>query len=105
MGVLHFVQPEPFDKLIPPRLPGSARAWTYGSGVAELAVAALLAVPRTRRIGGYAAAALFVGVYPGNLQMAWDWRRRPAQYQAISLGRLPMQADLVRRALRVARDN
>ena len=49
MGVLHFVRPEPFDGLIPPFLPGSARAWTHGSGVAELAVAGLLAVPRTRR--------------------------------------------------------
>ena len=45
MGVLHFVRPEPFDGLIPPFLPGSARAWTHGSGVAELAVAGLLALP------------------------------------------------------------
>ena len=60
MGVLHFVRPEPFDGLIPPFLPGSARAWTHGSGVAELAVAGLLAVPRTRRAGGRAAQALFL---------------------------------------------
>ena len=59
MGVLHLAKPEPFDQLIPPMLPGSARAWTYGSGVAELAVAGLLAVPATRRAGGAAAAALF----------------------------------------------
>lgn len=104
-GVLHFAQPEPFDKMIPPRLPGSPRAWTYGSGAAELAVAALLAMPRTRHIGGYAAAALFVAVYPGNLQMAWDARRRPAKQQAVTVGRLPMQFDLVRRALQVARAN
>lgn len=103
MGIAHFAQPEPFDELIPPALPGSARAWTYGSGVAELAVAGLLAVPATRRVGGYAAAALFVGVYPGNLQMAWNWRHRPWPQQLVSLGRLPMQADLVRRALLVAR--
>ena len=41
-GVLHFVRPKPFDSLIPEQLPGSARAWTYGSGVSELATAALI---------------------------------------------------------------
>ncbi|MEL4505247.1 hypothetical protein AAEX63_11660 [Luteococcus sp. H138] len=103
MGVLHFIRPEPFDQLIPEPLPGTPRAWTLGSGVAELAVAGLLAVPATRRLGGGAAAALFVGVFPGNLKMAMDWRDRPAWQQAIALARLPLQADLVRRARIVAR--
>lgn len=98
MGVLHFAKPEPFDGLIPRDLPGSPRAWTYGSGVAELGVAALLAVPKTRRLGGRAASLLFLGVFPGNVVMAWRWRRRPAVWQLISLGRLPLQADLIRRA-------
>lgn len=102
-GVLHFVKPEPFDDLIPEWLPGAARQWTYGSGVAELAVAALLANPSTRRAGGWAAAGLFLGVYPGNLKMAWDWRGEPAAKQAVSLGRLPLQFDLVARALTVAK--
>ena len=97
-GVLHFVRPEPFDALIPPALPGSPRTWTYGSGVAELAVAGLLAAPRTRRLGGKAAAALFVGVFPGNVQMAYDWRHRPWYWQVVSLGRLPLQAHLVRQS-------
>lgn len=103
MGVLHFVKPEPFDQLIPSALPGTPRQWTYGSGVAELAVAGLLACPKTRRAGGLAAAALFVGVFPGNLQMAWDWRSRRWPWQLVSLGRLPLQGDLIRRALQVAR--
>lgn len=103
-GVQHFRTPETFAPLIPPFLPGSARAWTYGSGVVEMVTAALLAVPRTRRFGGRVAGALFLGVFPGNLQMAWNWRTRPWQAQLISLGRLPLQADLVRRAERIHRD-
>lgn len=103
MGVLHFVKPEPFDQLIPPALPGSARAWTYGSGVAELAVAGLLAAPRTRQAGGAAAAALFVGVWPGNMWMAWRWRHRPLAQQAVAYARLPLQIPMIRSALRVAR--
>lgn len=103
-GVLHFAKPQPFDRLIPPWLPGSARAWTYGSGVAELSVAMLLALPATRRLGGRAATLLFAGVFPGNVQMAWDWRRRSWPWQLVSLGRLPLQADLIRRAELVHRE-
>ncbi|MDN5564617.1 putative membrane protein [Luteococcus japonicus] len=102
-GVLHLVRPEPFDGLIPSQLPGTARAWTLGSGVAELAVAGLLANPATRSVGGRAAEALFVGVFPGNLKMAWDWRGESPAKRAIALGRLPLQLDLVARARTVAR--
>ncbi len=106
-GVLHFVSPRFFEPLIPPQLTSvaSRRDWVYASGAGELACAAALAVPRTRRAGGYASAALFVGVFPGNIQMAVDYRRRgrPAWQQAIAYGRLPLQVPLVLAALRAAR--
>jgi uncharacterized membrane protein len=104
MGVLHFVAPKQFDALIPPELPGSRRTWTYGSGVAELAVAGLLADRRTRALGGAAATALFVGVFPGNLQMARAWRGRPVwPYQVIAWGRLPLQIPMILAADRIRR--
>lgn len=104
MGTAHFVAPAGFDALIPPRLPGTARAWTYGSGAAELAVAALLAAPRTRRLGGRAAVALYLGVWPGNLQMAWDWRHEDTLRKAVAWGRVPLQLPLIRAAARVAKN-
>ncbi|MBO4204912.1 MauE/DoxX family redox-associated membrane protein [Micromonospora echinofusca] len=102
-GVTHFARPRFYDPIVPPALPGPARFWTYASGVAELAVAAAVAHPRTRRAGGLAAAALFAAVFPANVQMARDWRhRRPAQ-RAVAYGRLPLQAPLIWWGLRVAR--
>jgi uncharacterized membrane protein len=105
-GTLHFLVPKPFDRLIPRELPGSARMWTYASGVAELGTALLIAVPRTRRLGGLLAALLFVAVFPGNVKMALDYRRKrkPLPQQAIAFARLPVQWPLVAWALRV-RDN
>ncbi|HSK58583.1 MAG TPA: hypothetical protein VK935_05965 [Actinomycetospora sp.] len=104
MGVLHGVVPQPFDTIVPPWLPGSARSWTYASGVAELVVGAAVAAPRTRRLGALAAAALFVAVFPANVQMAWDWRRRPWPYRAAAYARLPLQVPMVAHALRVRRE-
>ncbi len=104
MGVLHFAVPKPFDGLIPRSLPGSRRAWTYGSGVAELAVAAAVATPRTRRLGGLAAALLFLGVFPGNVKMAVDAASAPLPRRAIAWARLPLQWPLIAWALKV-RDN
>lgn len=102
-GVLHFALAEPFDTLIPDWLPGSARAWTYGSGVVELATAPLVAAPATRRRGALLAAGLFVGVFPGNVKMAVDWADRSTIEQAVAYARLPLQVPLVLWAMRVAK--
>ncbi|WNI19097.1 DoxX family protein [Actinacidiphila sp. ITFR-21] len=102
-GVTHFARPEPYDAIVPRSLPGDPRRWTRASGVAELAVAAAVALPATRRAGGLAAAGLFVAVFPANVKMARDWRRRPTPYRAAAYGRLPLQVPLVLWALRVSR--
>lgn len=103
-GVLHFVTPSVYDPLVPEQLPGSARFWTLASGVAELTVAAAVAVPRTRRLGGLAAAALFVAVFPANVKMAVDWSGRSATERAIALGRLPLQIPLLLWAWKVRQE-
>lgn len=103
-GVSHFAVPKIYDAMIPPQLPGSPRTWTYGAGVAELGVATALALPATRRLGGLAAAGLFVGVLPGNIQMALDAHRgRSRAFQVGTLLRLPMQLPLIIAAWRVYR--
>jgi uncharacterized membrane protein len=57
-GGSHFAAPRIYDPIVPRKLPGPPRMWTYLSGAAELAVAAAVAHPHTRRAGGLAAAAL-----------------------------------------------
>lgn len=107
-GVLHLVKPEVFARAMPARLPAH-RELIVGSGVAELVCAAGLALPRTRRAAGLASAALLVGVFPANVKM-WDDARRsrstsPAAraWRVGTLARLPLQAELVRTALRAGR--
>jgi uncharacterized membrane protein len=101
-GATHFAAPRIYDPIVPRVMPGRPRTWTYLSGAAELAVAATVAHPRTRRAGALAAAALFTAVFPANVKMARDWRRRPPAYRAVAYARLPMQAPLIWWALRLA---
>lgn len=99
-GVLHFVRPRPFESIVPDVL-GSPRFWVAASGIAELGCAASLAVPRTRRAGGWACAALFVAVFPANIEMAAQSLRGQGSV-LVAFGRLPLQVPLVLWALYVA---
>jgi uncharacterized membrane protein len=99
-GVLHLVVPKPYDGLIPSWLPGSARSWVYGSGMVELACAAGLFVPRTRRPAATATALLFVAVFPGNVEMAVHPGDVP---RWLAIARLPLQIPLLLWALQVRR--
>ncbi|MDV7222254.1 DoxX family protein [Streptomyces prunicolor] len=103
-GVAHLASPKQFDATIPSVLPGSPRTWTYASGVVELALAAGIAAPRTRRMAALAAAGFFVGVFPANVKMALDWRNRPTPQKAAAYGRLPLQVPLVLWARSVAKN-
>ncbi|CAA9430715.1 MAG: Cytoplasmic membrane protein FsxA [uncultured Pseudonocardia sp.] len=102
-AVGHAARPGFFDAMVPRRLPGRARTWTYASGLAEAAVGVAVAAPRTRRLGGFAAAALFLAVFPANVKMARDAANAPAAVRAAVYGRLPLQVPLVVWAVRVAR--
>lgn len=104
MGVLHFVKPEPFERIVPRQLPRT-RELVYLSGAAELACAVGLLHPRTRRLAGLASAGLLVAVFPANVQMALDLRRKGSpRAKAIGFARLPLQVPLIRAALRAARE-
>jgi len=102
-GVVHLARPEVYEPLMPDLVP-KHREVILGSGVAELACAAGLLVPRTRRISAWASTALLVAVFPGNLKMADDARRsRSRKFKAIAYGRLPLQWPMIRIALTEAR--
>lgn len=103
-GVTHFARPRHYDRIVPDALP--PRLTTVVSGVAELGIAAGLALPATRRASGWAAAALFAAVFPANVKMANDLLDSPRSTRAmrlVSVLRLPLQAPLVLWAVRVGR--
>ncbi|MUL46916.1 hypothetical protein FZI85_16030 [Mycobacterium sp. CBMA293] len=105
MGALHFVAPKPFDGIVPEELPGSARFYTYASGVGEVVTGAALLVPRTRRLGALAAVALFVSVFPANINMVRLWWPKGWPARIAALARLPLQVPMVTTALKIYRNS
>lgn len=105
MGALHFAAPKPFDTIVPAELPGSPRAYTYGSGVAEIAVGGLLVAPKTRRVGALAAIALYLGVLPANVNMVRLWKDKPLPMRAAAVARLPMQIPMITQAWKIYKES
>lgn len=105
MGVLHFVVPAPFRRIVPRWFPWRSEAVAV-SGAAELTSGLLMAFPGTKRIGGSLAVVVLAVVFPANVQMAVDASTGKPQVKApawILWLRLPLQAPMIATALQVAR--
>ena len=98
-GIGHFLFPAPLDSIVPSALPGDPRIYTYLSGVAEMAIGlALLSKPTLhlfgkslRLWGALGAFALFIAVYPANINMAIEWSDRQMPDPLFAYARLPFQ--------------
>lgn len=108
MGVLYFAAPKPFDSIVPEELPGTPRFYTYASGVAEIGVGGLLLAPKTRRIGALSAIALYLGVFPGNVNMVRMWFNDPSKSLPMRIGaiaRLPLQVPMITQAWKIYKES
>ncbi len=68
-GMGHFIRTEPMAEMLPFWIPGRVLL-VYLSGGLELAIAAGLALPWTRRVSGYAASILLILFFPVNIYAA-----------------------------------
>ena len=102
-GVLHFVMPGFFDRIVPPWVP-NARLATYVSGVFEILGAIGLLVPATRVAAAWGLIALLAAVLPANIHMLNQARAADASVGAIVALwlRLPLQPLLMWWVWRVA---
>lgn len=102
MGVLHWVAPNPFVGAVPSYLPEHL-ALVLISGAFEVAGGVGILIPRLRAMAGWGLIALFVAVYPANINMALH----PGDHASLILQvvlwcRLPLQISLIYWAWRVA---
>lgn len=96
VGILHFVNPEPFDAIIPDAIP-SKRFWVYATGVGEVAGGLALAVRPTRKLG-WLLTGLLLLVFPANINQAVQGIQLPGAPTLprwALFARLPLQAVMI----------
>ncbi len=101
-GVTHFVVPGFYERIVP-RWIGHEKAVVRYSGIAELLCGALVAVPRTKRLGAWFTVIVLLVVYPANIQMAAEAGKPGNAEEWLAWLRLPLQLPMVRWAHRHAR--
>jgi len=95
-GVMHFVTPEVYVRIVPRWLPAPA-ALVAISGACEILCGVGLLVPGTRRWAAWGLIALLVAVFPANVNMALNhlpFGRQKVPAWAL-WARLPLQAVLI----------
>ncbi|MCE9561722.1 MAG: DoxX family protein [Planctomycetes bacterium] len=89
VGVMHFVKPDAYLKIMPPYLPWHLEL-VYLSGLAEVMLGALLLVPRVSRFAAWGIIALFIAIFPANIYLYQHQELLPAP-EILHLLRLPLQ--------------
>lgn len=87
-GTMHFVKPRFYEAMMPPSLQAQKKEIVAVSGVAEIAGAAMVLHPATRRLGRWWLLALLVAVFPANVHMAVN----PEQVPGLDLRKIPRWA-------------
>lgn len=95
-GLLHFVKPDAYLKIMPPYIPWHA-ALVRLSGVFEILGGLGLLVPQLRRAAVWGLVALLIAVFPANIYMATNPIDAGAALipSALRWGRLPLQLVLM----------
>lgn len=93
-GIMHFVFPKPYLKMMPKWIPWH-HTLVYLSGVCEMIFGFLLIPEVTRPIGAWLIIAMLVAIFPANIQMMLNFRRRKSKYFWLTVLRLPFQPLLI----------
>jgi len=95
-GINHFLAPAAYVAMMPAELPAPALLVQI-SGVAEILGGLGLILPRTRKLAAWGLIALFVAVFPANINMAWNHLPLGTTHVASWLlwARLPLQLVLI----------
>lgn len=93
-GLNHFVNTAFYLSIMPPLLPAHLFL-VYLSGACEIALGALLLIPKYARRGAWGLIILLLGVFPANIYMALNTDLFP-QFSAMAIWlRLPLQFVLI----------
>ncbi len=89
-GVMHFVNPAFYLKIMPPYLPWHL-GLVYLSGILEILLGILVVIPPYTQRAAWGVIALLIAVFPANLYLAMNPQIMPDVNPTAHLIRLPFQ--------------
>lgn len=93
-GIYHFVNPKMYLRIMPSYIPFPL-PMVYISGACEIIVSVLLIPASTRPLGAWLTIALLIAVFPANIQMLINFRKKQHPLLWIAILRLPLQFLLI----------
>lgn len=93
-AMLHFIKPKFYLKIMPEYLPAHFLLVIL-SGVAEVICGILLLFTATQNIGAYLTMALFIAVFPANIEMSRKYFVKKKKGFWWTIVRLPLQVLLI----------
>jgi len=87
-GAMHFLRPRFFEAIVPPAIEARKQEVVAISGAAEIAGAALVLHPASRRFGRWWLLGLLLAVFPANIHMAVS----PEQIRGLDMRKFPRWA-------------
>jgi uncharacterized membrane protein len=98
VGLLHFLRPEAFVRIVPDYLPAPG-ALVMVSGVFEILGGVGILLAKVRRLASYGLVALYLAVFPANVNMVVHPELGGGIPPWVLWARLPLQAALIAWAL------
>ncbi len=93
-GIFHFIRTDFYLRIMPPYLPFHLEL-VYLSGVIEILLGILIAIPQTKKLAAWGIIVLLIAVFPANLNMLINSKNFPDHSILALWLRLPMQGVLI----------
>ena len=93
-GILHFISPDTYNRIVPPWLPYSMLL-VYISGIVEITGGLMLLSGITWRWGAWLIILLLIAVFPANVQMSVNYYNEHHPFFWLTILRLPLQFVLI----------
>ncbi len=97
-GVLHFIFPKPFSKIVPPSIP-RRKLMVYLSGAFEIIFGIGIYVEFAKHWTAIGLILLLIAVFPANVYMAQRFKQKGHRFTWAAYLRLPLQLVLIYWAL------
>lgn len=93
-GVMHFVLPNAFVKIVPKYLP-ARKSMVYISGIFEIIFGVGVLFEQTRSWSALGLILLLIAVFPANVYMAQRYKQKGLKFTWLMYLRLPLQVVLI----------